>query len=53
MSSEPTTDADFDVEAYQKEHEQPDGAESAFLSVVMFAGLVIFAVGCWALGGWG
>lgn len=40
---------DFDVEKFQAEHEPPSAGESAFLSIVMFAGLLVFAVGCWAL----
>lgn len=48
-----TTETEFDVEKFQAEHEQPSSAESAFLTIAMFGGLVIFAVGCWALGGWG
>lgn len=39
----------FDVEKFQAEHEQPSKAESAFLTIVMFGGLLVFAVGCWAI----
>ena len=53
MTAEPTQEPEFDVEAYQAEHAAPSGVESAFLTVLMFGGLVVLAVGCWALGGWG
>lgn len=49
----PTTEPEFDAEAYMAERRQPSAAESTFLTVVMFGGLVVFAVGCWAFGGWG
>lgn len=38
---------DFDADAYQREHGGgASGWESAFLTIVMFGGLVIFGVGC-------
>lgn len=40
---------DFDVERYQAEHKPPSETESAFISIVMFLGLLVFAAGCWAL----
>ncbi|WP_185975709.1 hypothetical protein [Tessaracoccus rhinocerotis] len=48
-----TETGEFDVEQYQAEHKPPSETESAFITIAMFGGLVIFAVGCWALGGWG
>ena len=36
----------FDVEAYAAEHKQPSEAESALLTILLFAAMVVFAVGC-------
>lgn len=46
-------EVEFDVEAYQSQHKPPSEAESAFLTIAMFCGLVVFAVGCFLLTGWG
>lgn len=44
---------EFDVAKYQAEHEQPSGAESAVLTILLFCGLVVFTVGCTMLGWFG
>lgn len=53
MTTPISAEPEFDAEQYMAQHRQPSTAESAFLTIVMFGGLVFFAVGCWALGGWG
>lgn len=50
--SQDTTE-EFDVEKYRAEHEQPSEAESAALTIVLFAAMVIFTVGCTMLGWFG
>lgn len=47
-----TPEPEFDVEAYQAQHTPPSSIESTFLSMLMFGGLVIVALGCWFLTGW-
>lgn len=48
MSTE--TNQGFDVEKYAAEHEQPSEAESAILTILLCLSMVVFAVGCMALG---
>ena len=47
------TEHKFDVEKYVAEHQQPSEAESAVLTVLLFAGMVVFAVGCTMFGWFG
>lgn len=47
------TNPHFDAEAYQAEHGKPSEAESAVLTVLLFVGMVVFAVGCTMFGWFG
>lgn len=42
--------AEFDVEQYQAEHKAPSERESAFITIAMFASLIVFAIGCYMMG---
>lgn len=39
----------FDVEKYAAEHRQPSELESAVLTILLLAGMIVFAIGCVAL----
>ncbi|GAA4894122.1 hypothetical protein GCM10025789_09140 [Tessaracoccus lubricantis] len=44
MSSE--AEQPFDVEKYEAEHKKPSEVESAVLTILLFASMVVFTVGC-------
>ncbi|GAB3815222.1 hypothetical protein GCM10028820_12290 [Tessaracoccus terricola] len=46
------TGSPTDVDAYVPDDTPPSEAESAFITIAMFGGLVVFAVGCFLLIGW-
>ncbi|HHU38626.1 hypothetical protein [Propioniciclava sinopodophylli] len=47
------TPHEFDVEQYAAEHQQPSEAESAVLTILLFAAMVVFAIGCTMFGWFG